>query len=61
MSAYLQVVEPDYVRHSWVEKRLNAWMEECLKAETAATIEKLIKVLRGILPFTDHSYGLFIG
>jgi hypothetical protein len=40
----MQVVEPDYVRQSWVEKRLNAWIEECLKAETAATIEKLIKV-----------------
>ncbi|KAG0602146.1 hypothetical protein M758_11G162800 [Ceratodon purpureus] len=37
------VVEPDYVRQSWVEKRLKAWEEECLRAETAATIEKLIK------------------
>lgn len=40
----MQVVEPVYVRQSWVEKRLNAWTQECMKAETAATIEKLTKV-----------------
>lgn len=40
----LQVVEPVYVRQSWIEKRMNLWIEECMKAETAASIEKLTKV-----------------
>uniref|UniRef100_A0A7I4BQG6 Uncharacterized protein n=1 Tax=Physcomitrium patens TaxID=3218 RepID=A0A7I4BQG6_PHYPA len=37
------VVEPVYVRQSWVKKRLSAWTEECIKAGTAAAVEKLTK------------------
>lgn len=38
------MVEPVYVRQSWVKKRLSAWTEECIKAGTAAAVEKLTKV-----------------
>ena len=61
MFSCMQVVEPDYVRQSWVEKRLKAWEEECLRAETAATIEKLIKVCALDPSFTYQSHGLSSG
>jgi hypothetical protein len=40
-----QVIEPLYVRRSWVDGRLTSWTHECLTAISAATIEKLTKVM----------------
>jgi hypothetical protein len=39
------VIEPLYVRRSWVDGRLTSWTHECLTAISAATIEKLTKVI----------------